>query len=93
VPSLSRHLANWVANLDYKDLPPEVVDRAKGLTLHGLSSALIGAGTKPGKDALALMKEEEAGGGGVATVLADGTQLTKGGAAFVNSELIYAGDK
>jgi 2-methylcitrate dehydratase PrpD len=93
VPSLSRHLANWVANLDYKDLPPEVVDRAKGLTLHGLSSALIGAGTKPGKDALALMKEEEAGGGGVGTVLVDGTKLTKGGAAFVNSELIYAGGK
>ncbi len=39
------------------------------------------------------MQEEEAGGGGVATVLVDGTKLTKGGAAFVNSELIYAGGK
>jgi 2-methylcitrate dehydratase PrpD len=93
VPSLSRTLAQWVADLEYRDLPPEVVDRAKGLTLHGLSSALIGAGTKPGKDALALMQAEEAGGAGVATVLAHGARLSKGGAAFVNSELIYAGGK
>jgi len=93
VPSLSRQLATWVADLQYEDLPPDVVDRAKGLTLHGLSSALIGAGTRPGKDAIALMQQEEAGGSGVATVLANGARLTKGGAAFVNSELIYAGGK
>ena len=93
MPSLSRQLANWVANLEYEDLPPDVVDRAKGLTLHGLSSALIGARTRPGEDALALMQQEEAGGEGVATVLVDGTKLTRGGAAFVNSELIYAGGK
>ncbi len=93
MPSLSRQLSKWVADLKYEDLPPEVLDRARGLTLHGLSSALIGAGTKPGKDALALMKAEEGGGGGVATIIADGTRLTKGGAVFVNSELIYAGGK
>jgi 2-methylcitrate dehydratase PrpD len=93
VPSLSRQLAAWVADLQYKDLPPEVVDRAKGVTLHGLSSALIGIGIQAGKDALALMKEEEAGGGGVGTVLVDGTKLTKGGTVFVNSELIFAGGK
>jgi 2-methylcitrate dehydratase PrpD len=93
VPSLSRQLSEWVANLQYKDLPPEVVDRAKGLTLHGLSSALLGHGMKAGQDALRLMQDEEAGGGGIATALVSGTRLTKGGAAFVNSELIYAGGK
>ena len=91
--SLSRQLSEWVANLQYKDLPPEVVDRAKGLTLHGLSSALLGHGMQAGQQALRLMQEEEGGGAGVATVLVDGTKLTKGGAAFVNSELIYAGGK
>jgi 2-methylcitrate dehydratase PrpD len=80
-------------DLQFKDLPPDVIDRAKGLTLHGLSSALIGFGTRPGQEALALMKQEEAGGPGVSTVLVDGTRLTKGGAAFVNSELIFAGGK
>jgi len=93
VPSLSRRIANWVADLEYKDLPPDVVDRAKGLTLQGLSSALLGSQTRAGKDALALMQDVDAGGGGVATVLVDGSELTKGGAAFVNSELIYAGGK
>ncbi|HEY7467098.1 MAG TPA: MmgE/PrpD family protein, partial [Dehalococcoidia bacterium] len=93
MPSLSRQLSEWVASLTYKDLPPEVVDRAKGLTLHGLSSALLGAGMPAGQQALRLMQDEEAGGGGVATVLVDGSKLTKGGAAFVNSEMIYAGGK
>lgn len=40
--SLSRQFAAWVADLDFKDLPPAVVDRAKGVTLQGLSSALLG---------------------------------------------------
>ena len=34
--SLSRQLAQWVVGLRYEDLPPAVVDRAKGVTLHGL---------------------------------------------------------
>src|SRR5579871_4505741 len=41
-PSLSRQLARWVAGLRYEDLPAAVVDRTKGLTLHGLASALQG---------------------------------------------------
>jgi 2-methylcitrate dehydratase PrpD len=93
MPSLSRQLAAWVADLQYKDLPLDVVDRAKGLTLHGLSSALIGSRTRAGKDALALMQDVDAGGGGVATALVSGTRLTSGGAAFVDSEVIYAGGK
>src|ERR1700682_632863 len=39
------------------------------------------------------MREEEAGGGGVATVLCHGAKLTKAGAAFVNAETIFAGGK
>ena len=93
MPSLSRQLARWVADLDFKDLPPAVVDRAKGVTLHGLASALLGRGKPNGMLALELMKDEEAGAGGVATVLADGTRLTKYGAAFVNAGLISAGGK
>ena len=40
--SISRQIASWVANLRYEDLPPTVVDRAKGVTLHALASALLG---------------------------------------------------
>jgi len=93
MPSLSRQLADWVWNLKYEDLPPPVLDRARGVTLHGLASALVGHGRAETAQSLALMKEEEAGGGGAATVLVDGSKLTKAGAAFVNSEMTFAGGK
>jgi hypothetical protein len=91
--SLSREFAGFVANLRYEDLPPEVVDRAKGVTLQALSSALVAHHMPASRQALALMREEEAGGGGAATVLCHGTRLTKAGAAFVNAETIFAGGK
>src|ERR1700758_3846588 len=91
--SLSREFAGFVTSLRHENLPPQVVDRAKGVTLQALSAALI-AGDMPGsRQALALMQEEEAGGGGAATVLCRGTKLTKAGAAFVNAETIFAGGK
>jgi hypothetical protein len=91
--SLSREFAGFVANLQYENLPPEVVDRAKGVTLQALSSALIARDMPASRQALALMQEEEAGGGGAATVLCHGARLTKAGAAFVNAEMIFAGGK
>jgi 2-methylcitrate dehydratase PrpD len=91
--SLSRDLAAFVANLRYDDLPAEVVDRAKGVTLEALCSALVARDFPGSRQALALMREEEAGGGGAATVLCQGDKLTKAGAAFVNAETIFAGGK
>jgi hypothetical protein len=91
--SLSREFAAFVANLKYDDLPPEVVDRAKGVTLQALSSALVAHQTPASRQALALMQEEETAGGGTTTVLCNGEKLTKGGAAFVNAEMIFAGGK
>src|SRR5881394_2050167 len=91
--SLSRELAAFVAKLRYDDLPAAVIDRAKGVTLQALNSALVGRDFPASKQALALMQEEEAGGGGAATVLCHGAKLTKAGAAFVNAETIFAGGK
>src|SRR3954468_9391289 len=91
--SLSREFGAFVAGLDFGKLPPEVVDRAKGVTLQALSSALLGSQMPASAQALAMMQDEEAGGGGAATVLCHGAKLTKGGAAFVNAETIFAGGK
>jgi len=91
--SLSREFAAFVAGLRYEDLPPAVVDRAKGVTLQALSSALVAHAMPASQQALALMQDEEAGGGGAATVLCHGAKLTKAGAAFVNAETIFAGGK
>jgi hypothetical protein len=79
--------------LKYDDLPAAVVDRAKGVILQGLTSALVAHDMAPAKQALALMQEEEAGGGGAATALCSGAKLTKAGAAFVNAEMLLAGGK
>ncbi|HEV8520323.1 MAG TPA: MmgE/PrpD family protein, partial [Burkholderiales bacterium] len=91
--SLSRQLAQWVVGLRYEDLPPAVVDRAKGVTLHTLASVLLGSQSAAGKQAVKLITDEEAGVRRGATVMVDGTRVTKGGAAFANSEMALAGGK
>src|SRR5215510_8802396 len=91
--SLSRQLAQWVVGLRYEDLPPAVIDRAKGLTLHGLASVLLGSRSPEGRGAVQLVVEEEAGTRNGATILVDGTRVTKGGAAFANAEMAMAGGK
>src|SRR5579859_7239403 len=91
--SLSREFAAFVAGLNYEDLPSTVVDRAKGVTLQALSSALVAHDMPATHQALAIMREEESGGPGSATVLCSGEKFTKAGAAFVNAEMIFAGGK
>ncbi|HEY7542686.1 MAG TPA: MmgE/PrpD family protein [Methylomirabilota bacterium] len=91
--SLSRQLAQWVVKLRYDDLPPDVIDRAKGVTLQGLASVLLGSLTPGGRQAIKLIGEEEAGVKHGATIMVDGTKVTKGGAAFANAEMAMAGGK
>src|SRR5580693_2490251 len=91
--SLSREFAGFVANLQYEKLLPEILDRAKGVTLQALSSAVVAHHMPASRQALAVMQEEETGGGGAASVLCHGEKLTKAGAAFVNAEMIFAGGK
>ena len=91
--SLSRQFAQWVVGLRYEDIPPAVVDRAKGVTLHTLASVLIGSQTRDGGQAVKLVTEEESGVRNGATIMVDGGKVTKGGAAFANSEMALAGGK
>ena len=91
--SLSRELAQWVIGLRYADLPPAVVDRAKGVTLHSLASVLLGSQLPGGQQAVQFMIEEESGVNHGATIMVDGATVTKGGAAFANAEMAMAGGK
>ena len=91
--SLSRQFAQWVAGLRYEDLPPAVIDRAKGVTVHALASILIGSQSRAGKQAIKLVTDEEDGVRSGATILVDGRKVTKGGAGFANSEMAYCGGK
>jgi 2-methylcitrate dehydratase PrpD len=92
-PSLSRQFARWVVGLRYQDLPAAAVDRAKGLSLHALASALLGSQLAAGREAVKFISEEEAGVRNGATILVSGAKATKGGAAFANSEMMLAGGK
>ncbi|MGZ5125288.1 MAG: MmgE/PrpD family protein, partial [Burkholderiales bacterium] len=83
----------WIVGLRYEDLPPEVIDRAKGVTLQALASVLIGSQTGPGRQAAKLMIDDEAGVRNGATIMVNGAKVTKGGAAFANSEMAFAGGK
>ena len=91
--SISRQLAQWVVGLTYDDLPTAVVDRAKGVTLHSLASVLLGSQTREGQQAVQLMTVEESGVAQGATIMVDGTKVTKGGAAFANAEMAMSGGK
>ncbi|PYM18725.1 MAG: hypothetical protein DMD81_05210 [Candidatus Rokuibacteriota bacterium] len=91
--SLSRQLAQWIVGLRDEDLPPAVTDRARGLTLHGLTSILLGSQSSAGQQAVSLITEEEAGATNGATIMVHGIRATRGGAAFANSEMAFAGGK
>ncbi|MGE5526554.1 MAG: MmgE/PrpD family protein [Rhodospirillaceae bacterium] len=93
MPSLSRQLAQWTATLRYEDLPPAVVDRAKGVTLQAITSVLIGSQSRAGQQAIKLITDEELGVRNGATILVDGRKVTKGGAGFANSEMAFSGGK
>ena len=91
--SLSRRLARWAAGLCFEELPGEVIDRAKGVTLQAIGSALLGSQTEDGRRAVALITEEEAGVHRGATIMVSGAEATTGGAAFANAEMALAGGK
>ncbi len=91
--SLSRQFAQWVVGMRYQDLPADVVDRAKGVTLHCLTSVLMGYQSPPGRQAVKLVTEEEAGVRNGATIMVDGGKATKAGAAYANSEMALGGGK
>jgi 2-methylcitrate dehydratase PrpD len=91
--SLSRQFAQWVVGLRYEDLPAAVVDRAKGLTLQNVASALIGSQLPAGQQAVKFVTDEEAGVRTGATIMVTGARVTRGGAGFANSEMMLAGGK
>ncbi len=91
--SISRRLARWAAGLRFEDLPAQVVDRARGVTLQAIGSALLGSRTEDGRRAVAFITEEEAGVRNGATIMVSGVRATKGGAAFANAEMALAGGK
>ncbi|NJO21753.1 MAG: MmgE/PrpD family protein [Sphingomonadales bacterium] len=78
--SINRRLSRWVAELTYTDIPPEVLDRARGVTLQALSSCLLGHEFPETKQAIRLVEEDEQGSTGMITALVDGRRFSRAGA-------------
>ena len=91
--SINRRLSRWVAGLTYADIPQEVLDRARGVTLQAVSSCLLGHGFPETQQAIRLVEEDEQGSAGLATALVEGRRFSRAGAAFINAEMTFSGGK
>lgn len=87
---LAQTLGEFVANLRFEDLQPEVVDKGKALINHSVTIALACANARRTQAARAAvianegLGKREVGRGQGATLWADGTRVTRVGAVFAN---------
>ena len=80
----TRTLAEFAANLKFEDLPDEVVERLKLLTLNIVGKAFAGSTTSLGKKYLQL-GQAIGGGSNEARVIASDVTLSCPAATYVNS--------
>src|SRR5712671_4979114 len=86
-------LASYVANLKFEDIPPEVLERAKVLTLDFLGSAIRARRDAESTPSLLKMLEALAlDGKGESTVFGDGKTWTPAVAALLNGALGHSLD-
>lgn len=79
-------VARFVAETDYHDLPPEIVDRTKHLVLDGLACGLVGAKLPWSRTAVDAVTELE--GDGPATIWGWGRGTTPTSAALLNGTFV-----
>ena len=91
--TISRRLSRWVEGLGYENLPADVLDRARGVVFQGFTSCLLGHEHAETQQAIRLIEDDEQGAVGTTTALVDGRRFSRSGAAFINSEMMFAGGK
>ena len=88
---LAAKLGEFVANLQFDDLPPSVIDKAKALLNHAVTVAMASSEAAPTVEARRAVLAAEglgskrAGVGQGATVWVDGSRATRVGAVFANA--------
>ena len=87
--SLSRRLGGFASTLEYEKLPPYVVDKVKGLILHGLVVSIAGAPLPRVASVMEMTKREEPRPDGAA-LWVDGARVSRRGAAFANAKMMHA---
>ena len=91
---LAVRLGTFVADLQFEDLPPPVIDKAKALVNHAVTVAMASSNAAPVAMARRAVVLEEGlgrkrvGPGQGATIWVDGSRATRVGAAFANAVAI-----
>lgn len=84
-------LSAFIRDLKYEDIPPEVLERAKGIAIQTIGASLAVNGIPVAEKAVSLGKRC-GGSGGDATLWIDGGKTSIPGAVFCNSTLADALD-
>lgn len=87
---VTQQIANFVANTDYEDFPPEVLVRAKELVLDCLGVTIAGNTTPIGQIVVQVAKQN--GEQGDATIMGNSYATSVLSASFLNSTLAHALD-
>ena len=82
--SISKHLAGFIHNLNFREIPPEVIARAKSLILDALATAVAGRDLPYPKMAFNTVEKNR----GNATVFTYGVEVPPMDATFVNSIMV-----
>ena len=80
-------LSEYIKNIKYEDLPPEVVERAKIITTQVIGVSLAAKNMGETQKAIALAKQCNAGPPGEATAWVDGAKLSLENACMLNGAL------
>lgn len=88
LPGATKRLAEFAANIQYEDIPAEVIARMKTSFLDSVGCCLFGA-TLPWTKKVQAMIEEE-GAGPVASIFGSGQKTSVAGAVLVNATAGHA---
>jgi len=83
-----QHVSDWIANLRFEDIPPEVVTLAKLQLLDGIAAICAGARSSAGVQIFKALQHSEAGG--PCTVLPGGQKWSLSNAVYFHAAMINA---
>lgn len=83
----TQKLAEYAAGLKYDDIPAEVLERAKMMTLHTLGVSLAARPIQLSDSAIRVARAANGGAGGQSSVWLGGEKLSMASAAFANGTI------
>lgn len=78
----TKQLCHFIKTLQYEDIPPAVIERAKMMVMQTVGVSLCSAELKQVQDAIAIAKEMSPGSEGTATLWSDGAKVSWEAAAL-----------